>query len=190
MNDDLPELTIDQILSGRKRPQKSIPICLRLDVMAEIEELERQITDRQRGVTDDDPRLAAGEIETAELADRIRSLEAEARQYTINLRVQAMERTDWAAAVAVRTETDDEGNKQLDMSGVVEDVLFAEDVVISPEMTTKQLRRLIAGLSDGQWERVMKDVFNLNRRTVDVGKSLTASLVTQPKNEKPAPDAK
>lgn len=186
---DFPKLTIDEILNGRKRPQKSIPICLRLDVMAEIEELERRIN-TARGNAVDDMRMVAGEDDTAAFADRIRELEAEARQYTIDLRVQAVDRTEWSAAVAVRTETDDNGDQKLDMAGVVEDVLFMPGTVVSPEMTKDQLRNLIAGLSDGQWERVMKDVFDLNRRTVDVGKSLTASLVTQPRNEKPAPDAK
>lgn len=185
---DFPKLSLDEILNGRKRPQKSIPICLRLDVVAEIEELERQIQSG-KGNAADDLRMVSGEAETAELADRIRELEAVAHQYSIDLRVQALDRTEWPEKVAVYTETDDTGEKKLNLPGLIEHVLSMPGVIVSPEMTTEQRTNLLSGLSDGQWEKVMNDVFQLNRRTVDVGKSLTASLVTRPKNEKPGPVA-
>lgn len=183
-------LPIDQILAGRKLPQTSIPLCLRLDVMSEIEELERQINALRSGVEDDDPRLVGTETDAAALADRIRELEEVARQYTIDLRIQALEKKEWAAKVAQFTEEDDEGNAKLDMGAVVEHVLTLPGVIISPEMSGSQRDQMIAGLSDGQWETVLKKVFDLNRRTVSVGKSLTASLVTRPKNSTPAPGEK
>lgn len=181
-------LTIDQMLSGRKRPQASIPICLRLDVMSEIEELERAITTAQ-GTVGDDLRMVSPEGDIAELADQIRALEHEAEQYTIDLRVQALDRKEWAAKVAEFTEDDGEGNTKIDMGVVVEHVLAMPGVIISPEMSAGQLENLITGLSDGQWETVIKKVFELNRRTVSVGKSLTASLATRPKKETPGPVA-
>jgi hypothetical protein len=183
---DFPKLSLDEILNGRKRAQKSIPICLRLDVMAEIEELERKIT-ASKGNAVDDLRMVDDTDDVPAMIDRIRELEDTARQYTVDLRIAAIDKKEWSAKVGEHTTTDDDGNSKLDIAGLIEHVLSLPGTIVSPEMTADQRTTLIAGLSDGQWEKVMNDVFNLNRRTVDVGKSLTASLATQPKNEKRVP---
>ena len=182
----MSNLTVAQMLGARKRPQTSIPICLRLDVMAEIEELERQIQ-AGGGSSEDDVRIVASN--DADAADRIEELESIAREYTIDLRIEALDRKVWAAKVAEFTEEDSDGDKVMDMQALIDHVLRMPGVVASPEMTAGELEDLISGLSDGQWERVMKSVFDLNRRTVTVGKSLTASLAMRPKKDKPAPDA-
>lgn len=185
---EFPKLSLDEILNGRKRAQKSIPICLRLDVLAEIEELERSIQ-AEPDAAEDDLRIVDVSNKT-QYAEKIRELEAIAHQYTVDLRVEALERQQWSDEVGTYTETQDNGDTKLNIAGLVEHVLTLPGVITAPVMSTDQIRNLIAGLSDGQWERVMNDVFNLNRRTVDVGKSLTASLAMQPKNEKPGPVAK
>lgn len=187
MSNELPTLSIDEILNGRKRPQKSIPICMRLDIMAEIEELERAIQAAQ-GTAVDDLRMSGSDEDAVTLADKITELEAIGRQYTIDLRIQALDKKEWAEKVALYTTEDDNGDDKLDMGALTEHVLALPGTIVSPEMTADQRSRFIAGLSDGQWETVMKGNFELNRRTVSVGKSLTASLVTRPKNSKPGPD--
>jgi hypothetical protein len=174
------------MLAARKRPQTSIPICLRLDIMAEIEELERKINSAQ-GNAVDDMRMSGPGDDAAGYAERIRELEALGAQYTVDLRVEALDRKVWPAKVAQFTEDDGEGNSKLDLAALVVHVLSIPGVIVSPEMTAGQRDELIDGLTDGQWETVMKSVFDLNRRTVSVGKSLTASLVTRPKSEKRGP---
>lgn len=187
MTAEFPTLTLDEILNGRKRAQKSIPICMRLDVMAEIEELERQITAAQGTVLDDaDQRLAADGADIPGMVEKIRELEAIGRQYTIDVRIQALDKKRWNDKVAEHTIEDDEGNKKLDISALTFDI-FA-DILVSPAMDTDQQNTFLTGLSDGQWEVVMNSVFELNRRVVSVGKSLTASLATQKKSEKRGPD--
>lgn len=188
MSNDFPKLSIDEILNGRKRAQTSLPICLRLDVMSEIEELERRIQ-ASKGTAVDDLRMAGGDADTVVLADRITELEEIARQYTIDLRIQALDKKEWAEKVAQFTTDDGDGGGTLDTGALTEHVLSLPGVIISPEMNADQRDRLIAGLSDGQWETVLKAVWDLNRRTVSVGKSLTASLVTRPPNSKPGQDA-
>lgn len=182
---DFPKLSLDEILNGRKLAEKSIPICMRLDVMADIEELERQITQLQDD--DDDVRMAAANgASAAELADAIRELEAIGRQYTIDLRLKALERSEWKQKCDQFTEEDpDSGTQKLDLAALVLDI-FAESLV-SPAMGATQRDDFLKGLSDGQWEQVMQGVFDLNRRTVTVGKSLTASFAIQPKNKERGP---
>lgn len=182
---DFPKLSLDEILNGRKAAQGSVPICMRLDVMADIEELERQIT--RLSQDNDDPRMAAGNEESAaELADRIRELEAEAQRYTIDLRLQAIDRDEWHQKVDQFTERDDDaGTAKMDLAALVTDI-FPKSLV-SPEMSPGQRDDFLAKLSEAQWESVMQKIFDLNRRTVTVGKSLTASFVTRPKNAKQGP---
>lgn len=183
---DFPKLSLDEILNGRKTAEKSIPIYMRLDVMADIEELERQITGLQ-GDTDDG-RLAGSGDDPADLADRIRELEAIGRQYTINLRVRALDKKLWKQKVDEFTEENEDGVAKLDLAALVTDIF--PDSLVSPEMGPSQRDSFLTGLSDGQWESVMQGVFDVNRRTVTVGKSLTASFVTRPKNKGRGPDAK
>lgn len=185
MSTDFPKLSLDEILNGRKAAQGSVPICMRLDVMADIEELERRILQLKQDT--DDPRMAAGNEESAvELADQIRALEDEAQRYTIDLRLQAIDRDEWHEKVDQFTVRDVEaGTAQLDLAALVTDI-FPKSL-ISPEMSPGQRDDFLAKLSEAQWESVMQKVFDLNRRTVTVGKSLTASFVTRPKSAKPEP---
>lgn len=182
--EDFPKLSLDEILNGRKPASKSVPICMRLDVMADIEELEREIT--RLGQDNDDPRLAgANELSAAELADKIRELEAEAQKYTINLRLQAIDRLVWNQKVDEHTEELESGEKKLDLSALVVDIF--PDSLVSPEMSIKQTNDFLTKLSEGQWEQVMQATWDLNRRVTTVGKSLTASFATRPKNAKQEP---
>lgn len=184
--ENFPKLSLDEILNGRKAAQKSVAVCLRLDVMADIEELERRIA-QLKGADDGDARLAAAnDDDAADLADQIRVLEATALQYTVDLRLQAVDKAVWKQKVDEHTERDDDtGEAKLDLAGLVEDLF--PDSLVSPEMGADQRRSFLAGLSEGQWETVMQGIWDLNRRTVTVGKSLTASFATRPKSAKPGP---
>jgi hypothetical protein len=179
-------LGIDEMLAARKMPQRSIPVCMRADVLADIEELERQINSLRSD--NDDPRLAAGNTASAdELAHEIRDLEAEAAKYTVALRLQAVEREEWNRFVDTHTSENDDGTRKLDLSALTVDIF--PKMLVSPLMDADQQARFLRGLTEGQWEEVMQLVFELNRNKITVGKSLTASLAMQPKNAKPGPAA-
>ena len=64
--------------------------------------------------------MAAGNEESAvELADQIRALEDEAQRYTIDLRLQAIDRDEWHQKVDQFTERDTEaGTAQLDLAAL------------------------------------------------------------------------
>lgn len=176
-------LSIDQILSAARRPQESIPICMRADVLSEIGELERRI--RVLTADDDDLRMISQhEDNAADLADKIRELEAEADRYTINLRLQAVDRRRWNVAVDNhKTEDEDSGEEKLDLNALVEE-LFVESLV-SPEMTPAKQEQFLAALTEGQWEKVVQTVWVLNRTVTTVGKSVTASQVFIRQSAKP-----
>lgn len=192
MNDRLSDdavkpLSVSQILAARKLATKSLPVCMRGDVLADIQELERQIN--QLRSDDDDPRMVGANTATAgELAEQIRDLEEEAERYTINLRLQAVERGDWNRQVDLHTDEDpDSGERKLDLAALCVDIF--PDTIIAPEMTAGEQTAFLTGLTEGQWEEIMQAIWDLNRKKITVGKSVTASLAMQPKNAKPGPDA-
>jgi hypothetical protein len=186
-DDAVKPLSVDEILSARKLATKSIPVCMRGDVLAEIQELEREIN--QLRSDDDDPRMVdSNQSSAATLADKIRELEAEAERYTINLRLQALERKEWNKQVDLHTDENlATGERKLDLAAMCVDIF--PDSLISPEMTTRQQDNFLTGLTEGQWEEVMQGLWDLNRDRISVGKSVTASLAMQPKSGKPGRDA-
>lgn len=176
-------LSIDQILSAAKLPQESVPICMRADVLSEIGELERRI--RVLTADDDDIRMISQhEDNAADLADRIRELEAEADRHTINLRLQGVDRRRWNVAIDNhKAEDEDSGEEKLDLNALVEE-LFAESLV-SPEMGPAEQERFLATVTEGQWEKIVQTIWVLNRTVTTVGKSVTASQVFMRRSAKP-----
>jgi hypothetical protein len=183
-----PVKTMDDFLKARQLPQGSVSLCMRPDVLAEIAELERQIETLQNSDDADDPRMAVRTTETAaDLADRIRALEAEAAEYNMDLRLTGVSRLRWNKAKDAATSKDDEGTEKLDLNGLMEG-LFAESLV-SPEMTEGQRTDFLNGLTEGQWEKVIQTMWDLNRGGASVPKSMRASLALRTKSGKPEPDA-
>jgi len=172
---DFPKLSLDEILNGRTRAQQSVPICLKADVLAEIQELEHKL----RNLTtdeDDDRMVPTAGADPEDLARRIRELEAEAEKYTINIRLQAVERSSWNAAVDRNRKEDlDKGTEDLDLNGLAEDMF--PQMLVSPEMNSDQRSRFLSGLSEAQWEQIIRAIWDLNRSVTTVGKSVTASQV-------------
>lgn len=176
--------TMDEYLKAAELPQQSVPICMRADVLGEIGELERRIKNLQ-DADEADLRLSAGD-EAPELAARIRELEAEAAEYTMDLRLTAVPRLEWNKARVKHTTENDDGSEKLNLNAMMED-LFPQSVV-SPEMTDGQRTDFLAGLTEGQWEAVIKAMWDINRGGASVPKSLRASMVRGQKSEKPEPD--
>lgn len=180
------ELSIDQILDEAALPQQSVPICMRADLLSQIQERERKIL--QLKSDDDDLRMVEqSEFTAAELADEIRALEAEAARYTVNLRLQAVDRYKWNKQTdAAKTEDEDSGTEKLDLNALVEAVF--DDSLVSPAMSKTQQEKFLAKITEGQWESIIQAVWDLNRTVTTVGKSVTASLALMKRGEKPGPE--
>jgi hypothetical protein len=192
---DFPKLTLDEILNGRKLAQQTVPICLRADVLGEIQELEQKLN--TMASDESDPRMVSAEAgDPVQMAQRIRELEAEAAQYTVPLRLQALPRKAWNALVDLVKDVDEETGKSDLNVGKLAETAFAgfdhdgqrHSVLVSPEMDEAQKARFLAGLSEAQWEQIVKATWDLNRTVTTVGKSVTASRVLTRTDAKPNRD--
>jgi hypothetical protein len=91
---------IKSMLNGARLPERTVPICLRGDLVAEHEELERQLEEANRRASDSLAGNGAGE-----LADRIEALQEEMRAATVTFRVRALPKPARSASTWKRSGT-------------------------------------------------------------------------------------
>jgi hypothetical protein len=167
---------LDALLASAKLPETTVPLCLRGDLQAEHETLERQLTDlRARNSR----KLAGGSDETG-LAQRLTALEEQMESSTITLRLRALQRRPWRELVESHPpRKGDEGDKVLGINqSTFLDALIG-GCVVEPEMDAERLTTLLDKLSDAQFDKLAAAAWSLNRRDVGVPFSRTASLITQ-----------
>lgn len=96
---------IKDLLNGARLPERTVPICTRGDLVAEHEELERQLDEANRRASDSLAGNGAGEI-----IDRMAALQDEMRASTVTFRLRALPKPKWRALLAEhpprRTEDD------------------------------------------------------------------------------------
>ena len=171
-------LTLDQMIRNAARAKELVPVCFRLDVLADIRRLELELN-KVTDADETDTRLGGSTSRTAvEIAEEIRALEQVAEDNTIQLELQAVDSTRWAENITAHT--DDEGRTQL---GDALKALLPESIT-DPEMSSVQIQNMLAVLSDGQWDTISKAMLFLNRQTASVPKSLTAFVALQVKSGK------
>lgn len=182
-------------LRAAKLPERTVPVCLRGDLTAEFEDLERQLAEAQRT-----PSLSLEGDGSADLAARIEALRAEMREHTEDFVLRAKPRQEWRAFLAAYPPRQDaEGNiDERDRGAIINMGTFwhalIRESVVSPELDDEDWRLLLgddeeererrekAGepveggkLTDRQFEQLTDTAWALNRRDVDVPFSLAAS---------------
>jgi hypothetical protein len=170
---DIAEL--DAMLAAAKQPEKTVPICLRGDLQADWEELDRELTELR---TKNAGTLAGDPAEGA-VADRIRALEAEMATSTLTLRLRALRRKQWMALLELHPARPDNAMDKIYNLNV--DVFFPDLIarcLVSPEMDQNQLDTLIDSITSRQYDVLTEVAWNLNRADVSVPFSYTASRIT------------
>src|SRR5690606_35869875 len=126
-----PKLSPQEIISAAKLAEKTVPICMRGDLVAEVEDLERQMAASQQR---NDGRLV-GNPEARQLAEQIEALRETMQESTIVFRLRAMHRRDWPELVAKHPpRKDDVHDKAL---GINRATFFDEAIpksIIEPEL--------------------------------------------------------
>jgi hypothetical protein len=170
---DLKDL--DALLASSALPETTVPLCLRNDLQAEWEDLERQLTTLKN-----QPDRRLGNSSESTLAQRLRDLEDEMRAATITVRLRALRRTAFRELIEQHPPRKD--NKGDEIMGVNQtsffDALVGESIV-EPEFDEERLSKLLDNLTDAQFEKLANAAWGLNRRDVDVPFSRTASRITQ-----------
>lgn len=164
-------------LKSARLPERTVVICLRGDLVAELEELERAYTEAvNRPATS----LADGG-EAAEIATKVEAMRAEMSGEMLTIRLRALPRRRYNEMIAEHPpRLGDDGNV------VDEDSTFGYDAstffealvraaIIEPELDAGDWDALDAILTDNAFQQLANVAVMLNRRGVDVPFSLAAS---------------
>lgn len=168
-----------EILGTARLPERTVEICLRGDLVADHQAAERELekAEKQTGNS-----LAGNG--TAEIAERIRAIEAEMQGSIWEFRLRGLPAPKFRAFKAdhpIRIE-DGEQNKQ--------DAVFGFDVdkgfepltrmcLVDPELDDETWTDLLDKLTEQQFEELAAAAWYLNRGEVDIPFSSAASRLTQ-----------
>lgn len=140
---DTPEtFDLDAWLSGASRPQRSVRIFQRGDMLAELDELGREIElaeavgDAERSLTDASPTT---------LRQKYAELSEEFAASCLDVRVQGHDQDETKEIMGERF-------AQSDIPAVERDLIF--DALVYPKMTREQYDRFVGAIGPAQFEAI------------------------------------
>lgn len=165
---------IDALLAAARLPESVVPLCLRGDLAAEVEELERQLATQEAA-----PRISIASGGGARAtAERIAELQREMEQFTVPFRLRAMARHEWTRFMLEHPPRP--GDEMDARNGLNRETFFPALVrrsLVDPQLTEAQWEQLDAVITDQQFDNLASAAWGLNRRDVSVPFSPTASRI-------------
>jgi hypothetical protein len=172
-------------LGTAKLPERTLPVCMRGDLVAEFEDLNRQLEEAEE--TRDNSLDAGSEV--AEILDRIKALQDQMKTETYVFRLRALPRRAYRALMAdhpprriTNSEGEDKIHEQDQFPGVNAETFFEPLLrasIIDPELDEPTWLMLLDRLTDRQFEDLALTAFLLNRNEVDVPFSSAASRLSR-----------
>lgn len=176
----------DDLLAKTRLPEGSVPICLRGDLVARHEQLERDLAAAQN--SDTAGSLAAGG-QARKIAEEIEALERDMQEHTHDFvfrGLPAKQYRDLVEAHPPRKDNDLDAAFGADMSTFPVALIAA--CCVDPVMTVEQATQLADVLTEGQLMTMFTCAVGLNRSQVDVPKSVLASEIlasSAPRSKRP-----
>lgn len=169
--------SIKEKIRSAKRPEKTEEICLRGDLQAKFEDLERQLEKAKASNADS----LAG---TGAIARQIEEVRQEMEEHSVIFRLRALRRTDWKDFIAEhppRRNEDGSLHEHDRNIGVNIETMFPALIRIStvePELDEEDWTLLLdEALTDNQFDTLWNAAWGLNRRDVDIPFSRAASRI-------------
>jgi hypothetical protein len=175
---------IEDILAGAKLPERTVPLCMRGDLVAEFEDLERKLAAAQAA---DDGTLA-GNTAAREIAEQIEALLVLMREHERIFRLRAIDAKAYSNLIAEHPPTDEQRQQGQDTNWDTYPAALIAACAIDPKMTVEQAEQLSVTIAYSQWDALFSAAYALNRRAVDVPFSATASAIlaaTAPSSKPP-----
>lgn len=165
-------MDIDAILAGARLPEDVEPVCLRGDLLADINSAERRLAE----LGDSDRHATARRA----LAEAIEALREQMSAATVEVRMRALPRPRWLELVEGHPPRDGEdGDKILGFNPVSLPAALVRASIVSPELTDDQWVKFEGALTDNQWVALSNMAWRLNRKDVTVPFSFAASQILQ-----------
>lgn len=174
-------------LKTARLPQRSVEVCLRGDLFAEIEELDLELA---RLVKDEGDERLVGNPRAKELADRIEALRAEMAEETETFTLRAIpggQLTALQAEFPPRKDDAADARAGYNRDDFMEALLKRS--VISPEISEEDWPTLLEVMSQWQYNELVGCAWIVNTGTVSVPFSQAASKVLKSDSESKRPNA-
>lgn len=189
-------LSIEDILTQAKPPESVVTLCLRGDLVAEYEDLERRLDSASETVE------SLGDVSpAAEIRARMVDLARDMVSGSVTFRLRAMTAKAWSDLFARQPDMpkpDDEGKVADADADVYRAGMFdwfrlvVAATCCEPEMTPEQAGELADVLSHVQWDELATAAWNLNtgKQTIPFSVAAFASPpATTPKSKRPTNSA-
>lgn len=164
-------MDIETIIASARRPEKIVPLCLRADLQATFESLERDFAVADTEITDD-VLTGGSSARAAKIAQQMEDTRQKMQESTVLFRLRALPRETWQEIVKANPPNDeDEGD--VNEEGFV--TALVAGCVIAPPMTGEQATRLRDTITDGQWQELANTAWDLNKNMTTIPFSLAAS---------------
>lgn len=166
-------------------PETTVPLCLRGDLQAEFEKLERQLQEipqRPRESLADD----GGHGVAKGIAEKMEALRDQMRECTMDVTLRALARKDWKSLLEKHPPRDDvDSDRTLGLNGET----FYDALILAcwvePDLEKDERTELLDLLTGAQFDKLAASAFALNRRDVGVPFSRTASRTLRNSDETP-----
>lgn len=159
---DLSEL--DALLDSARMPEATVDLCLRGDLQAEWETLDRQLAEAKNAAG----RTLAGTSDEGELSRRILDLEDEMSRATVTLRLRGLPRAEFRELSAKHPPRKD---NQADRVLQVNQETFFDALIgaclVEPELDEQRLSSLLDKITDAQFDKLANAAWSLNRKDVE-----------------------
>lgn len=168
-----------QLLAGAKLPERTLPVCMRADLVADHEAADRELVALLKA---DSQKFNDGR---GQLRERLLGLEAEMKAATYEFRFRGLSRPHWRAFLAEHPPRIEEDGK-LNQTDAVYD--FNADTgtepliqlcLIDPDLDAVAWAQLMQTLTERQFDGLAGVAWYLNKGEVDVPFSRAASRLTQ-----------
>jgi hypothetical protein len=170
-----PKRDVKAALDAARLPERSVELCLRGDLVAELQELQREMVDAER------EEQVAGSLDggrARELAEQVLQLREQMLDDTIVVRLRALPRKKKRDLMAAHPPRED--NETDRVVGFNEDTLTAAMLracAVDPVLDEADWVRFEEVLSDGQWIALNSAVWSVNTQDVDIPFSRRASQI-------------
>lgn len=157
------------ILAGAKLPERTVDLCLRGDLVAEVERLDAELARLQK-----QPGTSLAGNGSAALVEQIEALQEQMREHTYPVRLRALPRQAWRElreAHPPRMDADGDPVLEDRMSGVDRTSFFEPLVrasIVDPELTDEQWAALDGAITDRQFEDLTAAAWELNQGAVSI----------------------
>lgn len=167
--------SIKDRLKAAKLPERSLQVCLRGDLAAEFDDLERQLQEARETTG---RKRVGSKSDAQQIVEKMDALREQMAEEMLDIKVRALPRREWLELTKKYPPREDE---RLDEAMGVNLVPLMEEAiprcVVEPELDEDDWKQLDSVLASSEYDKLLNAVFAVNRNEVDIPKSRLASLV-------------